>query len=540
MPSGAGVKNDSFEERKGKTMNALHLLFVLGSGMLVGSEEQKLTAINGRMGDVFGEALAIDGERAVIGAIGFDRNRAKYMQDHGAAYVFQRSGTVWAQEAKLKASDGKVWDELGAAVDISGDTVVASAPYHDLGGLKDVGAVYVFVRQGSVWSEQSKLVPSAPIQGQRFGDVVSLDGDTLLVSSIGESVVFVRNGSVWSEQTRLAVLGGPSVLSLDGERAVLGGWNGAEHTLHVFERAGTAWSEVDVVAFSITPMTYSQLPYGGWPQNASLDGDVAVVGSASSDASVYVFSKGSAGWGLETTLFPTRPVAVNYIASVALEGNHLAVGIRDALNGPGTVNLFVRTGTVWAETDIFEPLIEVANDDFASPVGLSGGVVLAAASGDSELGATAGAVYSFAVQEVDAVAYCTAGVSSGGCRALLSAVGSASATAVSGFELHATGVDGAKDGLFFFGTSGRQAQPFGGTSLQCVAPPVSRLGALAGSGTLGACDGAFVLDLNALWNPTGPLAHKNPGAGVLVQAQLIHRSGGGTILSDALEFLTGP
>ena len=84
----------------------------------------------------------------------------------------------------------------------------------------------------------------------------------------------------------------------------------------------------------------------------------------------------------------------------------------------------------------------------------------------------------------------------------MSASGTASASAASGFVLSASGVEGAKDGLFFFGTNGVQANPWGnGTSLQCVVPPVVRAALLSGTGTVGSCDGMLAQDLNALWCP---------------------------------------
>jgi len=142
-----------------------------------------------------------------------------------------------------------------------------------------------------------------------------------------------------------------------------------------------------------------------------------------------------------------------------------------------------------------------------------------------------------------ATSYCTAGVSASGCQVSLAALGLASATAASGFQLTASGVEGGKDGLFFFGNNGRQANPWGnGTSYQCVVPPVKRAGLLASTGTNGACDGSFSQDLTALWtaNP-----NKNPGAGATVQAQLWYRdplntSNQTTSLSDAIEFRVGP
>jgi hypothetical protein len=138
--------------------------------------------------------------------------------------------------------------------------------------------------------------------------------------------------------------------------------------------------------------------------------------------------------------------------------------------------------------------------------------------------------------------YCTAGTSASGCQASMSAAGVPSASAPSGFSLLATGVEGNKNGLFFFGTNGRQANPWGnGTSYQCVVPPVERTPLMPGTGTVGSCDGSLALDLNALWCPTCPKPQKNPGPGAVVQAQLWYRdpastSNQPTSLSDAIEF----
>ena len=139
--------------------------------------------------------------------------------------------------------------------------------------------------------------------------------------------------------------------------------------------------------------------------------------------------------------------------------------------------------------------------------------------------------------------YCTAGTSANGCTATIAAMGTASASAASGFVLEATGVDGAKDGLFFFGTNGRQANAWGnGSSFQCVVPPVMRAGLIAGTGTTGQCDGVLGQDLNARWQQKPA---QNPGAGALVQAQLWYRdpqntSNQTTSLSNAVEVLVEP
>jgi len=142
--------------------------------------------------------------------------------------------------------------------------------------------------------------------------------------------------------------------------------------------------------------------------------------------------------------------------------------------------------------------------------------------------------------------YCTSGISASGCQPLLSTSGTPSATGSSGFDVIALNVEGAKEGLYFFGANGRQANPWGnGTSYQCVVPPVMRAGLLSGTGTNGACDGAFTQDFNARWCPTCPKPGQNPGAGALVQAQLWYRdpfntSNRSTSLSNAVEFTVLP
>ena len=142
--------------------------------------------------------------------------------------------------------------------------------------------------------------------------------------------------------------------------------------------------------------------------------------------------------------------------------------------------------------------------------------------------------------------YCTAGTSASGCNAVLSASGFPSATLPSGFHLSVTGVEGNKNGIFFYGTNGRQANPWGsGTSFQCVIPPVRRGGLLTGVGTPGLCDGAFSQDLNARWCPSCPKPSHNPGVGAVMQGQLWYRdpmntSNQTTSLSDAMEWFVCP
>jgi hypothetical protein len=144
------------------------------------------------------------------------------------------------------------------------------------------------------------------------------------------------------------------------------------------------------------------------------------------------------------------------------------------------------------------------------------------------------------------VNYCTAGTSASGCTALLTATGIASASAPTGFVVTAGTVEGQKDGLFFFGQNGRQANPWGNsTSFQCVVPPVNRSPLIVGGGTLGACDGASSRDLNAWWCPACPRPAAAPTPGVPLQIQFWYRDPAATnnqktAMSDALEVIPCP
>ncbi len=105
------------------------------------------------------------------------------------------------------------------------------------------------------------------------------------------------------------------------------------------------------------------------------------------------------------------------------------------------------------------------------------------------------------------IAYCTAGTTSSGCVPALATLGVPSAAASSGFTVRATGVEGQKTGLLFYGTSGPKSAAWapGSSSWLCVKSPTQRTSSQATGGTAGACDGTIVLDVRA-WLATHPTA----------------------------------
>src|SRR5262249_17365498 len=106
--------------------------------------------------------------------------------DTGAAYVFVRQGTNWSQQAYLKPSNTKPDQFLGfSSVAVSGDTVVVGAPF-EFNPAGRSGAAFVFVRSGTNWSQHAYLKASNAGAEDGFGFSVAVSGDTVVVGAPAE------------------------------------------------------------------------------------------------------------------------------------------------------------------------------------------------------------------------------------------------------------------------------------------------------------------------------------------------------------------
>lgn len=205
------------------------------------TERQFIQASDKQEGDRFGvsSAMADDGQTAIVGAYFEDTGGI----DAGAAYVFTRSGETWTEEDKVQATDKDAGALFGNSVTISsdGDTVVIGAPSEGLSG-EGPGAVYVFTRSGTTWTQEQKLQASDAENLAIFGISVGLanDGNTLIVSaslddasSFGAAYVFTRSGTTWTEQIKLLAsdlqsddhFGSSAAMSGDGLTAVVGAFD---------------------------------------------------------------------------------------------------------------------------------------------------------------------------------------------------------------------------------------------------------------------------------------------------------------------------
>ena len=236
----------------------------------------------------FNGSVSLSGDTVVFGAPG-DTDRGA---SAGAVYVYTRNGATWSLQAKLTASDTDVQDSFGGCVSISGETLLVGARYADDGAIRP-GLAYVFTRSGGIWTQQARLKASNAATYDWFGYSVSLSGDTAiigaprLISSPGPGSVYVfrRSGATWAQEAEIAdpdVQWGDSFgesVSISGDTAVLSGPGSA----YVFARSGANWARQATLA----PQAGAEDGFGLY---ASISGDTIAVGSYLADAA-YAFTR---------------------------------------------------------------------------------------------------------------------------------------------------------------------------------------------------------------------------------------------------------
>ena len=283
----------------------------------------------------FGFALDMNGDTMVVGAP-FDSTDADFS---GAAYIFVRDESGWSEQAFLKATNVGAEDFFGGSVSLDGDTVAIGASWEDgssvevNGAYDDLsegsGAVYVFVRQGTEWSQQAYLKPFNTGDLDRFGISVAVEKDTIVVGAphedgssdrvngadddlsedSGAAYVFVREGAEWSQQAYIKATNAEpgdefgSDIAISGDTLVVGapreaggdpGIDGdvddntypGSGAVYVFGTQGSTWRQTAYIKSS-DPRANDEFGAA-----IALDGDTLVVGASGEDGATgaaYVF-----------------------------------------------------------------------------------------------------------------------------------------------------------------------------------------------------------------------------------------------------------
>ena len=308
------------------TANASGAAYVFSRSDTTWSEQAYIKASNTGADDGFGDSIALsaDGNTLAVGARSEDSNTTGInttpnddgaANNSGAVYVFSRSGTIWSEQAYIKASNTGAADNFSEALSLSadGNTLVVGAKSEDSntvgintmpnddGAADNSGAAYVFSRSGTAWSQQAYIKASNTGASDFFGAVgLSADGNTLAVGATNEdsnttgfnttpnddgtantsgaAYVFSRSGTAWSQQAYIKASNnsvgdrfGSSVgLSADGNTLAASARFDDSNTTginttpnidgnadfsgaaYVFSRSGTTWSEQAYIKASNT------------------------------------------------------------------------------------------------------------------------------------------------------------------------------------------------------------------------------------------------------------------------------------------------
>lgn len=389
----------------------------------VSAQLQKLVASNASLSDAFGTSVALWGDTAIVGAPGFG------FAFNGAAYALVRSGAGWAEQAFL--GSGPMQSQYGSAVAVFSDYAVVGAPGEDGAGVNfDLGAAYVYVRTGIAWSLNNRIAASDAASSDRFGAAVAVSGSSVLVGANSDSVGtatdagsaywFDRVGSVWVQLAKLTASDAGagdqfgSAIALLGHAALIGapmddnagGANAGAVYFFLFD--GVSWAQQSKLVASDGEAGDN---FGG---AITLLGNTALIGApgdnhaGGADAgSVYVFTYSGGVWTEQVRLSASDAAAGDrFGGAVALAVDAAVIAAREddlSTNNQGSAYTFAFTGGAWTERVKLTPTDGAAGDLFGTAVAADGTTALVAAAGD-DLGFSfdAGSLYVFGVADCNA------------------------------------------------------------------------------------------------------------------------------------------
>jgi hypothetical protein len=414
----------------------------------------RLTASDGAANDLLGVSVAVSGDGSTVVA-GVRSKQIGSNAAQGAAYVFTRPASGWSsvtQTARLTASDGAAFDQLGYSVAVStdGSTVVAGPFQKRIGSNTGQGAMYVFVKPTFAWAsatETARLTASDGAANDSLGSSVAVSGDGSTVAAgayvknvgsnlaQGEAYVFVRPVSGWANGTEAArltasdgasndFLGYSVAVSGDGATVAAGadgkdiGGNPNQGAVYAFVKPVSGWaSKTETATLIATDGTIGGLL--GWSTAVSGDGATVAAGARGTEVGpnvnqgkAYVFVRPVSGWA-------SRGEAAGLTASDGAENDNLGNSVAVSSDGStvvagafqkqvgahfnqGAAYVFVKPASGWAtgtEAAKVTASDGAANDLLGCSVAVSGdGSTVVAGALQKQIGSNAnqGAAYLFA------------------------------------------------------------------------------------------------------------------------------------------------
>jgi hypothetical protein len=372
--------------------------------------------------DQFGVSVAISGNFAISGAQQDD----DIAPNAGAAYIFERSGLLWLQRTKLTADDAKAGDLFGNAIAMDGETVLVGAPGVDDAG-PESGAAYVFVQVGDEWIQQARFIGDDIGIFDRFGSAVAVHENTAIVGTHGKdevgadsgaAYVFVRNGAAWAQQAKLTHRGAVPgdlfgfAVSVYGDNILIGAHQSDaagpdSGAVYLFTRNGGRWTQ-DLLLMPNDIGIGDEFGY-----SIDLTKSAAIIGAPKEDRNLddlgaaYVFVETRDSWVQQAKLSASDGDAGDEFGSaVAIHEDTVIVGawkdnhpLLDPHDDPttlmdrGAAYSFLRDGLSWVEKRRIEASGTNRSDLFGASVAIKGAFAIVGAAGSDNAGDNAGSAF---------------------------------------------------------------------------------------------------------------------------------------------------
>jgi hypothetical protein len=381
--------------------------YISGQGFY---QEKKLHASNGVVNDEFGYSVALDGDRALLGAPNEGATGSAYEFNHtstmpqqheinasdrangdlfgwsvsinssfalvgapnhnacGSAYVFTRNADGTLKEVQeLQASIPSTGDEFGISVSINASMALIGASGKDA----SQGAVYVFKWDGGSWIQKQILTASNPVAGDNFGISISQQKNTVIMGAPGKNengsayIFTYRADSTWKQQQELNASNtvdgdqfGCSV-ALDLTNVLIGacGFNSDTGTAYVFtyRMVDGTWRQLQELNAS------DQLPNNNFGDSVSLGGGTALIGATLRDDSkgaayLFFFNLMTWTWTEKQILTADPAPGDNFGINVCIKGDIALIGAAfddDMGDSSGSAYVFLR--------DIEEPIVSITD-----------------------------------------------------------------------------------------------------------------------------------------------------------------------------------
>lgn len=320
---------------------------------------QEVVAADSVSSDYFGNAVAVSGDTAVVGAFGDDDMGSS----SGSAYIFSKDGTNWVPSGKITASDGAAGDYFGISVAVDANIIVVGAYCDDDAGSCS-GSAYIFENIDGQWVETAKLTAGDGAAYDYFGYAVACTGDQVLVGAYGDDDMASYSGSAY-----------------------------------VFEKIDGVWSQT--AKFSPD----DGVSYGYFGRAVSISSNSALIGAygdndnGSYSGSAYLFEKIDGIWTLAHKFTADDGMTYDYFGNaVAISGGNIIIGAYGDDNlgsNAGTAYLFEKNDGAWQAAGILTAPDGAASDFFGKTVALDGNRAVVGAYGDDDQGSYSGSAYVF-------------------------------------------------------------------------------------------------------------------------------------------------